>query len=387
MRFLFHRGFSFFKQESASSIVLILSTLLSFILANSGWASAFESVWKLPVFQVDLRWVVNEALMTLFFFVIGLELKRECVMGELRTASQALKPKFAALGGVLVPALIFICLVPVHLHQGWAIPTATDIAFSLGVIRILGHWVSKKARIFLTALAIMDDLAAVLVIALFYNNDLGGKGLLLAIISCLFLWIIKMTSRFISDRLLVFGLIIATILLWTGLLLAHIHPILAGFIAAFFVPIRFKQKLSLEGIEKRLHGWVSFGVMPLFALANAGVVLDMSVFSGKNSLFSGIFFALVVGKPVGIFCFTVIYEKIRSFYNKNEEKMPRRDLLVLGSFAGIGFTMSLFISQLAYKDTFLLSTAKLAIVIASLVAMMIGVFFALLFHKILHRNP
>ena len=315
----------FLAIEAASGIVLLLAAMAALALANSPLGAMYEAFWSFSVgpsaFARDLRWWVNDGLMSLFFFVVGLEIRRELHQGELSEPKRAALPVVAAVGGMIAPALIYLAFNAGHAAvNGWGVPMATDIAFAVGVFALLGRRVAPALRILLLALAVIDDLGAIVVIALFYA---GG-----------------------------------------------VHPTIVGVIAGLLVPVRARapELPSLnERFQSALHGAVAYGIMPLFAFGNAGVALGAASFDADGArVFAGIFFGLLVGKPVGIFlaCRAAVAGGIAT--------APRgvtwTAVGVVGVVAGIGFTMALFVAQLAFPAGPLLETAKLAILCASTAA-------------------
>jgi len=360
----------FFQSEASSGYLLIASGILAMIFANSGssFLSSLLQTQILPKFNVQS--LVNQGLMTLFFLFIGLEIKKELISGELQNKQKALSPLIAALGGIILPALIFTAFNHGTQYQkAWAIPIATDIALSLGTLSLLGKAVPETNRIFLAALSIADDLGAVLVIGLFYSSGIAFEDLLtFAIILAGFISLRRLQVKSIYPYLLL-GLG-----LWSTFYMAHIEPTLAGIFLAAFLPVSApgESNLSLsDRVESILNPIVTFGVMPVFVFANAGIALDHQVFGRLiPSLSLGIFIGLVAGKPLGILLANSISN--RFFAVRPDGFQPPLGLAILG---GIGLTMSLFIAQLALPKGPALETAKISILGASIVSGILGLAF------------
>ena len=411
----------FADKQSSGGIVLIVATVIALAWANSPWGESYAALWhtKLTVgvggFSVskDLTHWINDGLMAVFFFVIGLEIKREVLVGELSSARNAALPVVAALGGAVVPALIYLAVnAGTEGAAGWGIPMATDIAFALGVLALLGEGAPAGLKVFLTALAIVDDIVAVLVIALFYTSQIswGALGVGAAFLAALIVANLLGVGRTLVYAVLGVGL-------WLCFLLSGVHATIAGVLLAFTVPAvsfmdpgafldrsryvldRFEQaeergqnvlaneerqsalhalnhaayKLEppLHELEHALHPWVVFAIMPLFALANAGVELGGGIAEALTSPVAlGIVLGLVVGKQVGITLFAWL--AVRSGLSELPEGTGWRQVYGAGWLAGIGFTMSLFITDLAFSEDSLVETAKLGILGASLVAGAVG---------------
>jgi len=401
----------FVAVEAASGIVLFAAAAVALIWANSAWQPLYAALWHTPIgFRIgpwsmerDLHFWINDGLMALFFFVVGLEIRREMHQGELSEVRRAALPLVAALGGMLVPALIYLGLNQGRASAvGWGVPMATDIAFAVGVLALLGRRVGAGMRILLLALAVIDDVGAILVIAIFYSGGIqllglgvfaGGVGLVFAL-------------QALGVRAI--GVYVApALLMWGGAYGAGLHPTLAGVALGLLTPVRawlgrerfasraetvqqsagredldehqllshldqidFARREAVSPLERvlhALHGWVAFGVLPLFALANAGVTLDAADFSGDGTrVFLGIVLGLVVGKPLGILGLSWCAARLKVVV------LPRllgfQHIGLVGGVAGIGFTMALFIAELAFPKGALLQTAKLAIIVASALA-------------------
>lgn len=353
----------FIASETAGGLCLMAAAAVALLLANSPLGTVLADFWHLPLGFLSLHGWVNDGLMSLFFLVVGLELKHEFQHGALKRPQQALVPVAAALGGMIVPCLLFVTLNqgdPASL-RGWAIPAATDIAFALGVLALLGPRVPASMKVFLTALAIIDDLGAILIIGLFYTASLdlfalGVAALLIAALYCFNKWNVR--PRWVY---LMFGAA-----LWGAFYRAGLHPTLAGVILAFLMPGKMGSKL-----EHQLGPYVAFLVLPVFALANAG--LDLSAFSLSSltePLALGVMLGLVIGKPLGILAGTWLALHVHR--SIKPPAMDMRHLLGLSFLGGIGFTMSLFITDLAYAGPPMTELARLGVLSGSLVAALAG---------------
>ncbi|XZF14013.1 Na+/H+ antiporter NhaA [Chitinophagaceae bacterium MMS25-I14] len=363
----------FIRDSRATGIILIFCTVISLIVSNSGLSQKYIAFWEhellMPLPQLHLPHtvlhVINDALMAIFFLLAGMEIKRELLCGELSSPQKAMMPVIAASGGMVVPALIYyLWCRHTPYSGGWGIPMATDIAFSLGVLSLLGKKAPLSVRIFLTALAIIDDLGGIIAIALFYTQQInflyiGLAALTLAVLIALNLLKIKKPFIFFTIG----------ILLWYFVYNSGIHATIAGVLLAFTLPVK-----KIQSLEESLHDPVNFIILPLFALANTAIVLPSHfspVFS--SPVHYGIFTGLVVGKPAGIFlfCFLAVKLKLAAL----PERMQWNQLAGMGIIAGIGFTMSIFIATLAFGDPEVQLIAKIAIIGASLCAGLAGYFF------------
>ncbi|MBN8280865.1 MAG: Na+/H+ antiporter NhaA [Gammaproteobacteria bacterium] len=343
--------------DSAGGLVLLAAALVALVWANSPLAASYHHLWDTPLGPApNLHFWVNDGLMALFFLLVGLEIRRELHGGVLSDRQRALLPLVAALGGVVVPALIYMVFNGSSgLGHGWAVPTATDIAFAVGVLGLLGPRVPPSLRILLLAIAIVDDIVAILAIALFYSDGIDPLGLAVAAAA---------TAAYVAlqrsgTRPLVVSILLGVVL-WGGLLWAGVHPSLAGVITGVLT-----AEPDADRAEEALHPWIVFGVMPLFALVNAGVSLgSLAWVPGVTpALVAGIVAGLVVGKPLGILAATALTVKLGWTRLPPDLTLPR--IAVIGALAGIGFTMSIFISELAFDDPALLGAAKLAVLVAS----------------------
>lgn len=377
--------FAFMKKESSAGLVLIAVTILALILQNSFLTDFYTHFLHTPL-QISfgnfgiakplILWV-NDGLMAIFFFLIGLEVKREVIEGELSTKAQVMLPIIAALGGMIVPALIFsfFNFGDDFAMNGWAIPTATDIAFALGILSLLGNRVPVSLKIFLMALAIIDDLGAIVIIALFYTNTLSIISIIIASI-CLGTLIVMNKMGVVTKS----AYILVGIILWTSVLKSGVHATIAGVMLSFTIPLysldyngnRFSMTKEME---HDLHYWVAFFILPLFAFVNAGVDLkglSPSAVLGDVSL--GIMLGLFLGKQLGVFGFS--YLAIKMGLASLPQESNFKQLYGVAILTGIGFTMSLFVDSLAYNDTELFYYAdKLAILLGSFLSGIVGYVF------------
>lgn len=369
--------------DAAGGIVLLVAAALALAWANSPWAAGYHALWHagltVPVLglRADLHFLVNDGLMTLFFFVVGLEVRRELHDGTLATRRRAIVPLIAALGGVVLPALIYLAWnrAP-EVHPGWAVPTATDIAFAVGVLALLGRRVPPGLRILLLALAIIDDIAAILIIAFAYSDGLGTGGLLVSTLGVLGVLALQRLGVWRPLAYVVPGVV-----LWAGLLMAGIHPVVGGVIIGLLTPVipnpapppGAETRPPAVWLQERLHAWSTFLIMPLFALANAGVSIggDPLGTDLSRGVFGGVLAGLVIGKPLGILAATMLAARAGLVQLPAGVTWP--GLLVLGMLAGIGFTMSIFIGNLGFEAGPLLDAAKLGVLAASGIAAVLGV--------------
>lgn len=359
---------SFFESERSSSLLLIGCTLLSVLLANSAMGNAYVHFWHQDVFGISLEHWVNDGLMAIFFLMIGLELERELYSGELSSVKKALLPAIAATGGVIVPALIHLFFnAGTNTQAGIAIPMATDIAFALGIIALLGSRIPASLKVFLVALAVIDDLIAVIIIAVFYTADLNLLYLAAALSTFAFLLFCNLKLRIMSLPLYLIG----GVLMWVFMLKSGVHATIAGVLLAFAIPYSAKSEDShspSHKLENFLHKPVAFIILPIFSLANTGVILSAdwaSQFLQTNSL--GIMTGLILGKPLGIYLSS--YLAVSHRVCQLPEGLNWNHIFGVGLVAGIGFTMSIFITNLAFPaQTDLINASKIAIFSASLIA-------------------
>jgi Na+:H+ antiporter, NhaA family len=366
----------FFNSEKSGGLVLLGCTIISLVIANSGWGESYAHFWHqhldLSVANVKLDYSVehwiNDGLMTVFFLLVGLEIEREIYIGELSDFKNATLPIAAAVGGMLLPALLYLLINRgTDTQNGFGIPMATDIAFALGMLALLGKRIPFSLKIFLTALAIIDDLGAILIIAIFYNTGIswGYLGLALGIFGFLLL-----LNRLKIGRLSVY--LILGVVMWYCMLQSGVHATLSGVLLAFAIPFGKHDDTNISyRLQHFLHKPVAYVILPLFALANTGILLSPGWFenlTGVNSI--GILVGLVIGKPLGIGLFAFLLVWLG--WGKLPEGTTWKHIIGAGLLGGIGFTMSIFISNLAFNETSLIQVSKIAVLMASLVATLFG---------------
>ena len=397
----------FLRVEAAGGVLLAVAAAVALVWANSPWRAGYEALWATPVdisvgsfhLTEDLHGVVNDGLMAIFFFVVGLEIKREWTVGELRDRRQAALPAMAALGGMVVPALIYLAFNTGGPEgRGWGIPMATDIAFAVGVMALLGRRVPPPLKVFLLTLAIVDDLGAIVVIAVVYSDDLAPRYLLAAAAVVAAVAVLRRLHVTYPPIFVAAG-----VGLWLCLHESGVHATIAGVVMGLLTPavalqpdlqtqavvdaLENRDELTVEEVRataaaikgsvsiaervgELLHPWSSYVIVPLFALANAGIVLQRDALTGATSVFAGVGLGLIVGKCVGVTGFAWLTIRL------GVAQLPRG--VVWGQFvgaavlAGIGFTVSLFITELAFTDDDLVAAAKLGILVASILAAVIG---------------
>lgn len=434
---LAERAFDTFQRflhiEAASGVVLLIAAITALVWANSSFAGSYEALWHLPLslgigdlaFSKSLHFLINDALMTIFFLVVGMEIRREIHEGALSRLDQAALPVAAAAGGVIVPALIYLIfnLDPVR-AQGWAVPAATDIAFAVGVLALLGRSIPGNVRVLLLAVAIIDDVIAVLIIAFFYSGGLDYTGFLIAALGILM--ILGLQRIGVGSA---YAYVIPGAVVWIGLLVTGAHPTLAGVVLGMMTPVlpvpmrehpvravsRIAEELRSDDgdqpqsthqvgqlvrrlrianrellppvvrVQTALHPWVAFGIMPLFALANAGVSVkgvDLSV-GGAQFAMLGVSVALVLGKPLGVIGTTWLMVKLG--WCRLPPGVSWWGVCIVGLLAGIGFTMSIFIAMLAFTNENLLGAAKLGVLMGSLAAALLGIGIGAAYVRRLHK--
>lgn len=364
---------SFFKTEAAGGVLLVMAAIAAMLIANSPVNELYQHALHAYVFGMSLSHWVNDGLMAIFFLLIGLEVKRELIEGSLKSKEQALFPAIAALGGMLAPALVYTWFNSADptASQGWAIPAATDIAFALGIMALLGNRVPVSLKAFLLALAIIDDLGVIIIIALFYTSELSSLALGLGLLTAGGLYLLNRYNVTSLPPYLILGAI-----LWFAVLQSGIHATLAGVMIGFAIPLRGKQVGSLsplKHLEHRLHPWSTFAILPLFAFVNAGISLEgISLVGLTSTLPVGVALGLFVGKPLGIFTFSWISVKLGM--TKLPEGIDTRHIFAVSVLCGIGFTMSIFISSLAFGHAHLIldNYARLGILIGSTAAALAG---------------
>ena len=375
----------FFKLEAASGLVLLFAAIIALFISNSNFASLYFNTLNEYLFiginnfglKLSVLHWINDALMAIFFFFVTLEIKREFIQGELSNMKQAMLPIIGAVGGMLVPAIIYVVINfnDPNTLNGWAIPSATDIAFSLGVLSLLGSRVPLSLKVFLTALAIIDDLGAILIIAIFYSGDLSIKYLSLMLVSFL---ILLLLNKFNIKKF--FPYLLVGVFLWDFTHNSGIHATIAGVLLAITIPHRKKEKdfSLLIKVEHAISPYVAFGIMPLFAFANAGVSLEgLSFNSLLDKVPLGILLGLFFGKQLGVFLFSYISIKLKF------AQMPTNsnwfNFYGVGVLTGIGFTMSLFVGNLAFVDNIqYIDGVKIGVLTGSLLSTLFGYFLILL---------
>jgi Na+:H+ antiporter, NhaA family len=359
---------AFFKSEKAGGIVLIVCTIISLLITNSAFGEDYQAIWHIQFFGHSIEHWINDGLMTIFFLLIGLELEREIYHGELSNIKDATLPIFAALGGMIVPAGLFLLLnFDSETKSGAGIPMATDIAFALGILSLLGKRVPIGLKIFLTALAVIDDLGAILIIAIFYTKTIVLSNLFLALSAFLIL--------LICNKLKIKNLIIYTIggiTMWYFMLNSGVHATITGVLLAFTIPFGDgNSKTASSILQNFLHKPVAYFILPLFALANTAIIINSNIGETLTQNYNlGIGLGLVVGKPVGIFLFSLLALKIGICSLPNQVSL--KSILGVGFLGGIGFTMSIFITLLAFENETVINNAKLMILLSSLFSGILG---------------
>lgn len=418
----------FLHIEAVGGLILFLVAIIALTWANSPLSESYYALWHMPIaitlgsfhFSQSLHFWINDVLMTFFFLVVGMEIRKEIYDGALSKLRVAILPLLAALGGVIAPALIYFLLnhSPDQI-KGWAVPTATDIAFAVGALAVLGKSISNNIRVFLLALAIIDDIIAVLIIAFFYSDGFNFTGLILVILGILLVPIFHWLGLRSAFAYLIPGAI-----LWIGLFTAGAHPTLAGVILGLMTPVvpQLSKEHSLHFASKAiqtiqnsttqtdipsstfnlykaqreilppviriniiLHPWVTFIIMPLFALANAGITIgdiDLSLPAAHHVVW-GVMIALVIGKPLGIVLFSLITVKLGIC--QFPKGINLTGILLIGLLGGIGFTMSIFIANLAFTNEVLLGAAKAGILLGSLLSIILGLSWGYVYKKRLNR--
>lgn len=358
----------FFHSNKISGLLLIFSTIVSLIIANSVFGNTYIDFWHTSLFGKDLHFWINDVLMSIFFLLIGLELERELYIGELSNFKDALLPLFAAVGGMLVPALFYLFFnYGSDFTSGFGIVMATDIAFAIGVLSLLGKRVPTSLKVFLIALAIFDDLGAILIIAIMYSNDLVVSNLLIAV--GIFFILLFLNYKKVHNLI---PYIIGGIVMWYFIYLSGIHPTITGVLLAFTIPFSRKKTLSCSTmLEDKLHIPVFYFIIPIFAIANTAIKIEgdfSQIISQPYSI--GIILGLLLGKPIGIFLFSWFGVKAKFF--KLPKNINLKHILSIGFLGGIGFTMSIFITLLAFNQPEIQNNAKIAILIASFTAAIIS---------------
>ena len=411
----------YINKEALSGIILFIATVAAVVVANSSWGQEYYDLWHMPLginlgelsISMTLTYWIDDGLMALFFLMVGLEIKREMLIGELSSVSKASFPLIAAIGGMAIPALIYVGFNPDN-PLGFGVPMATDIAFALGILMLLGSRVNPALKVFLVALAVIDDLGAVLVVATVYTSEIQSQYFLHAGIVYALIWLLNKRGVTSITPYLILG-----ILLWVYIHAIGIHATIAGVLLAFAIPITSKidekrfieeTRQSVDEFEKNidtkpvlnhhqidqleiiayrydrvqnplvrlehnLHNLSAFFIMPLFAFSNAGVLIDFSTVNANLMIVLGVICGLVIGKPVGILGLTYLADKFNII--KKPDTISWKEILAVGFIAGIGFTMSIFITHLAFLDEGTIAAVKLGVFAASFVAAVIGVFLLL----------
>lgn len=358
----------FFNSERAGGILLIFCAVVSMILANSPWQEGYQHLWHVNLAGQPLEYWINDGLMAIFFLLIGLELEREVYNGELSSIKQASLPIVAALGGMIVPALLFLIInYETPTQAGAGIPMATDIAFAIGILSLLGNRVPASLKVLLTALAVIDDLGAIIVIAIFYTDSIAFVNLITSLAILLFL--------FGLNRLKVYSIIpyiIGGIAAWYFMLHSGVHATIAGVLLAFVFPFgKGDERSPSYKLQHFLHKPVAFIILPLFALANTAILIEPQWTQGLTQPGSiGIFAGLIVGKPLGIFLFSFL--AVVAGICSLPGDLSWKHILGVGLLGGIGFTMSIFITLLAYNHPEQITEAKIAVLLSSLISGTLG---------------
>lgn len=361
----------FFNSEKTGGLILVLVTIISLGLANSAWQTEYINFWHFDLGGHSIVHWINDGLMTVFFLLIGLELEREIYRGELSDIKNALLPIFGAMGGMIIPAALFLLFNFGTVTQaGTGIPMATDIAFAIGILSLLGNRVPTSLKIFLTAFAIIDDLGAIIIIAIFYTTSIAFVNLFIALGVFGFLLVL--------NRLKIFNLIpyiIGGVIMWYFMLHSGVHATITGVLLAFAIPFgKGGEKSPSYILQHLIHKPVAFFILPLFAIANTCIAVGENWFSGlgqTNSL--GIIVGLVIGKPLGIWLFSFIGVGLGLCALPTDLKW--KNIMGAGFLGGIGFTMSIFITLLAYDNAEIVNNSKIAIIVASIIAGVTGFIF------------
>jgi NhaA family Na+:H+ antiporter len=362
----------FFESEKVGGLILLVCTITSLLVANSTFGESYHHFWLTDFSGKSIEYWVNDGLMTIFFLLIGLELEREIYQGELSNIKDALLPIFAAIGGMVVPAGIYLAFnFDTITQSGAGIPMATDIAFAIGILSLLGNRVPLSLKIFLTALAVIDDLGAILIIAIFYTKTILWSNLAVALGLFAFLFILG--KYFKVKNLLPY--LIGGVFMWYFMLHSGVHATITGVLVAFAIPFGNGGNKSTSYILQHiLHKPVAFIILPIFALANTAIVMNGNLAEVVTENYSlGVALGLVVGKPLGIFILTFLVVKIG--WCQLPSDMNWKSILGVGFLGGIGFTMSIFITLLAFDNSVIINNTKLIIVLSSLIAGVIGFLF------------
>lgn len=359
---------NFIENEKSGGILLIFCTVLSLLIANSDFGNFYHSFWTAPRLGHNIEFWVNDGLMVVFFLLVGLELKREVVAGELSNRKVAMFPALGAIGGMVIPAAVYMMFnYGTPEHSGAAIPMATDIAFALGVLSLLGNKVPLSLKVFLTALAVIDDLGAIIIIGIFYSGTLSWINLSIAF--GIFGFLLYLNKSKVNSLI---PYLIGGVFMWYFMLHSGVHATISGVLLAMTIPLnRNKINCPSSKLESFLHIPVPFIILPIFALANTAIIIEghvSDIFTHNYGI--GIALGLVVGKPVGIFLFTYLSTKLG--YTTLPKGASWKNIFSIGILAGIGYTMSIFIALLAFDDVHVIDNSKLAIIISSSIAAILG---------------
>ena len=361
---------AFFKSEKAGGIILIICTIFSLSITNSNFGENYQAIWHTILAGHSIEHWINDGLMTIFFLLIGLELEREIYHGELSNIKDAILPIFAAMGGMIVPACLFLLLnFNSESKSGAGIPMATDIAFALGILSLLGKKVPVTLKIFLTAVAVIDDLGAILIIAIFYTKTIVLSNLFLALSIFVLLLI---CNKLKIKNLLIY--IIGGIAMWYFMLNSGVHATITGVLLAFTIPFGDgNPKTASSILQHFLHKPVAYIILPLFALANTAIIINSNIHETLIQNYNlGIALGLVIGKPLGIFFFSLLALKLGICALPNHVNL--KSILGVGFLGGIGFTMSIFITLLAFENETIINNAKFMILLSSLLSGILGYF-------------
>ena len=359
---------SFFESEKAGGLILLLCTAFSLVISNTSFSESYFAIWHHPIANHSFEHWINDGLMAIFFLMIGLELEREVYKGELSKFKDAILPISGALGGMLVPALIFLLFnFGTKTQSGIGIPMATDIAFALGVLSLVGNKVPNSLKVFLTALAVIDDLGAIIVIALFYTKTLYFINLVISL--SIFAGLLVL-NRMKVNNLWIY--LVAGVFMWYFMLNSGVHATITGVLLAFAIPFQDGSEKTISyKLQHFLHKPVVFIILPLFALCNTAIVIGSDWLHNFTEDYSmGIIFGLIIGKPLGIIVFS--YLAILFGLAKLPKELSMKKLLGAGFLGGIGFTMSIFISLLAFDNAAIINNAKFMILVASMLSGIVG---------------
>lgn len=363
----------FISSATGSSLLLLLCTAISLVVSNTAYGIQYIQFFKTPLLDhqtLTPTFIINDVLMSFFFLLVGLEIKRSMVEGELATFKKASLPAIAAFGGMIVPACFFVMVnYQTAFIDGWAIPVATDIAFAVAVLTLLGNKIPNALKVFLIAVAVVDDIEAIVIIACFYTDSLDSLMLLMAL--AVFMVLLFANKKKVES---VFFYLVGGMFLWYFIHASGIHATISGVLLALTIPFKKDEESdTLQKLEHSLNKPVNLMIMPLFALCNTGIIISSDSFMNlSNSLSIGIFLGLLLGKPIGISLFAWL--AIKSKISERPHKVSSSQIIGTAMLGGIGFTMSIFITILAFKDHHLQDISKMSILLASAVAGLVGYF-------------